>query len=108
MATSILQKMEAVPELSTYEFVKDNQTVDGNSYGSFYFDTHRTGYTILGIIGVYLRNATTDGTRVTYCSIIDWYETGGSSGNNIRVRVRNLAANAAKIKITLQILYQRI
>ena len=106
MATSLLQGDDIAPELSSYSFVLDNQSIPINDYGTFSFNIARSGYTALGIIGVYLRNATTSGGRVTNCSLMQWYLSNSTTAM-IRIRNRASSGNAAVIKITIYVLYEK-
>lgn len=79
----------------------DNKSVTGNNYGNGNKSVSKTGYTPIGIVGMYLENATSSGTLNTYCMLHSFY----LSGTTAYWIVRNFNSGAAKIKVTATILY---
>lgn len=91
--------------LSTQTKSVDNITIAASSTTNVDFTITRSGYTPLGIVSLYLNNASSSGTRQDYCHEVRWYI---SPPNSARVTLRNYCTTgAAKIKVIIKVLYAK-
>lgn len=83
----------------------DNWTINANSYNNTTVSVAKTGYQPIAVVGFRLANASSGGTRNTYCSQHTIY----ISGNNVTFTIRNNdTGNAAKIMVYADILYRPV
>ena len=101
MATGTLRA--SAPLVVEYHVV-DNNTVNANSALSVNFtNIGKTGYTILGIVGASIANASSSGTGSQLCAIKAFF----ASGTDATLAIKNNGSSAAKVKAELYILYQK-
>lgn len=99
------------PQMIVESVVRDNLTATGDTFTDFVFNSStvpvtKSGYIPIGIVGCQVANATTDGTRATFCFIYGFrYDAVNTRAD---VWLRNTHASNAKIKITIWVLYQHI
>ncbi len=79
----------------------DNITINGETYGNGSASVSKAGFTPIGIVGMHLQNASTDGQNNTTCAMHSWY----LSGTTAYWIVRGTTTSTAKIKVTATILY---
>ena len=91
-----------IPERIGYqELSKDNISVGASQSADVDITgTITSGYSVIGVIGVSLANASSSGSGVTGIAINRFYPLS----NGANVRVRNIVGSAAKIKITVRLL----
>ena len=102
-AYSDLTGRPTIPErIATQTVSKDNITVNATySSDQDITGTITSGYSVIGVVGVTLANASSSGTGVTVIAI----NTFDRLDNGARVRVRNTSSSTnAKIKITARLL----
>lgn len=81
----------------------DNFSVSADSPAETTISASKTGYTPVGVVGWRITNATTSGTRADYLRAY----VLSLSGTTLDVGVRNGSSSAAKVKITVDILYRK-
>lgn len=87
--------------VSVFPVTVDDQTASASTYTLFTIDVSRAGFTPVGIVGYLFENATTSGTNRSYVCPFEMH----IDGTNAIVGVRNYASTAAKVAITLDVLY---
>lgn len=84
--------------------VIDNTTVNANSALSVNFtNIGKTGYTILGIVGAAISNASSSGTGSVHCAVKAFFV----SGTDATLAIKNTNNSAAKVKAEVYVLYQK-
>lgn len=83
--------------------VADGLSINANGWNGGYYDVAYSGYTPLGILGVHIQNATTDGANSSVCFLFEWRLIN----NEAVVYLRNTAASAAKVKLVVDVLYEQ-
>ena len=82
---------------------KDNITINAKSTASAQVNIQKSGYTVLGIGGWAIYNASSSGQNSSLCQP---YKSFTSSVNAV-MSVRNYANDTAKIKCTFWIIYHK-
>lgn len=86
---------------------KDNVTISANSSKDIDVTVTKTGYTAIGIVGITVVNASSDGIRADYCHESREY-LFGTPVSTARVTLRNHYPNgSSKVKVTFVILYTK-
>ena len=103
LSGQIATNTAALARISVQAVEVDDQTVGASTYTStpITLDASRTGYTPIGIVGYNISNATNGGAR---CSFISVYQMD-LTGTTVTVNLRNHNSGAAKIKVTVYVLY---
>ena len=78
----------------------DNVTVTGSGVATVTGTFSESGYTPLGIVGVYTENASSGGAYSTLCLLYSFR----MDGTNVRTYFRNTSSSNAKIKVTAFVL----
>ena len=89
--------------LTVEAFDIDNITVSGGNYNESISKTiTKTGYTPIGVIGYAIVNASSSGTRATYCFPT---RIRLATTTTVGITVRNTSSSDAKIRIYFDVLY---
>ena len=86
--------------LKVVHVTTDNVTVSANGAATATGTFSESGYTPLGIVGVYTENASSGGQYSTLCMIYSYR----ISGTNVHTYFRNTSTATAKIKVTAYVL----
>lgn len=104
LLTKILGKLSDIkPLVVEQKVLVDNLTIAANGYGDAQGSVSKSGYTVLGLVGVRTENASSGGTLNTYCMIQRFSMT---SSTNAHCVLRNFSTSAAKVKVTVAVLYR--
>ena len=99
-----VQQHSQTAGLIVVEKVVDNISVNGNAYTDGSISATESGKTCIGVVGYSITNATSSGSNGGNCAMAHAY----LDGDTLRVRVRNTASAAAKVKVTLKVLYTEV
>lgn len=99
MASGTINKPYA--ELIVDSVDQDNYSVPGNDQATPYISVAKEGYTPIGVVGVYLANASSGGARVSFVNICSF----SIIESNFRITLRCTNSAAAKILIRVHVLY---
>ena len=82
--------------------VKDNISVTANSYTDNTTSVSSSGYTLMGVIGFYVANASSSGSGGMNAIVNQCYV---SAANSVTYRISNKSSSAIKVRIYMDLLY---
>lgn len=82
--------------------IKDNISVAANSYEDHTTAVSSTGYTLIGVIGFYVANASSSGSGGMNAIVNQCYV---SAADSITYRISNKSSSAIKVRIYMDLLY---
>lgn len=87
--------------ITTSEKTVDNISVAANSSVTATVDMTLDGFVCLGVIGVYINNASSGGSNSGNVDLRGFYKWSG----NVQIYLRNVTTSAAKVKVQVRLLY---
>ena len=100
-AYSDLSGRPTIPErIGTQLLNKDNVTVAAGTHEIEITGTIESGYSVIGVVGVYMTNASSSGQGVSYAVLTEFQH----QSNGAKVTVRNTASSSIKIRVYVRLL----
>ena len=113
MATGTIKVQQSgVDIVTTTQMIVDNLSISGSSASPadqlYQVTPPSAGYSLIGIVGIIIENATTSGQGQSAAVVNEYYFT--TSQANIPlvcVRIRNVTSSAIKIQVNMQLLWKK-
>ena len=113
MATGTIQVQQSgVDIVVTKETVFDNVSISGSTAmpadSTYNVTPPSAGYTLIGIVGIEIDNATTSGQGQSAAAVNEMHFATSQGGTPyVTIRLRNVTTSAIKLKCDLQLLWMR-
>ena len=113
MATGTIKVQQSgVDIVTTTQMVVDNLSISGSSAMAadqlYNVTPPSSGYTLIGIVGIIIENATTSGQGQSAAVVNEYYFTNSQDNRPyVCVRIRNVTSSAIKIQVNMQLLWKR-
>lgn len=105
MATGTFFNPEPQLLVETKNF--DNQTATKDTFTAFSWDISKSNYSAIGLVGLFIANASSSGSNATFLSPYDSHVNISEQKAYLKVR-NHSTSNNAKFQVTFYVLYRRL